>query len=130
MPIFFFIFMGLIMANLGLPALSGFIGESLVFYSLFTNASAFNYPQILSLIATLSIIFSAAYLLYILKKTCFGSLNNKLNLITDLENKQKLLLGSLLFISLFLGIFPQILLEKSKASLELVEINLRKTSIQ
>ncbi len=126
MPVFFFIFMGLIMANLGLPALSGFIGESLVFYALFSNASDFSYPQVLGLIATLSIIFSAVYMLYILKNAFFGSLGIKISSqTTDLAISQKLLLGSLLFMSLFLGIYPQILIEKSKPSLESI-IELKK----
>ncbi|MDJ0625879.1 MAG: NuoM family protein [Candidatus Caenarcaniphilales bacterium] len=111
MPIFFFFFLALAMANLGLPALSGFVGESLVFYSAF-SADVPTYVKLSAAFSTIGVIITAAYMLWLAKKIFFGNEMPKWSNLTDLKSSEVLVLSSFLALSLFLGIYPRALTDK------------------
>lgn len=112
MPIFFFLFLGLAMANLGLPALSGFVGESMVFYSAFTSSSAFSLVQWAAVASTIGVVITAGYMLWLGKRLFFGVEIPKWSAFTDLNLSEKTILGSLLGATLLLGVLPRLLTDK------------------
>lgn len=121
MPILFFLFLGLGMANLGLPSMSGFIGESMVFYGAFlTGTLTFGTMQIIALIGTLGLIITTAYMLWLGKRIFFGEtclINGQNPEKFEKTRKSEIfVLSGLLCLSLLFGCLPSILnsrLEKS-----------------
>lgn len=102
----FFLFFSL--ANCGLPGTSGFIGE------FFVIASASYYSLPIAALMGLSLVLSAAFSLYMVKRIFFGQITNpKLEACLDLENKEVFLLSLLAGGVLFLGLYPTILLHYS-----------------
>jgi NADH-quinone oxidoreductase subunit M len=116
MPCLFFIFLGLAMANLGLPALSGFVGESLVFYSLFSTALQIPTAQISGALSTIGVIITAAYMLWLVKRIFFGAELSKWANLTDIKHSEKVALLVLLLGSLCLGVYPRFLNDKVEAA--------------
>ncbi|MDX1917556.1 MAG: NADH-quinone oxidoreductase subunit M [Candidatus Caenarcaniphilales bacterium] len=107
MPYLFFLFLGLAMANLGLPALSGFIGESLVFYGIFGDlATSFN-VKLAAGISTIGIIITAGYMLWLGRRLFFGEPLAKWSALTDIRPSEGVVLFSLLLFSLVLGSYPK-----------------------
>jgi NADH-quinone oxidoreductase subunit M len=102
MPIFAAFFMLFAMANAGLPATSGFVGEFMVIMA----ATQVNFWY--AAIAATTLIFGAAYTLWMYKRVVFGEVSNpKVEAMTDL-NKRELLLMTILAVSvLFMGLYPK-----------------------
>lgn len=113
MPIYATIFLIFIMANIGLPGTSGFIGEFLTLIGSFkTNAGAV-------IFATLGIVLSACYALTLYKDIMFGSLvKEKLKAVVDLSLREKILLFPLVASTLFLGIYPMAMINTISCSVE------------
>ncbi len=102
MPVFAAFFMLFAMANAGLPATSGFVGEFMVIMA----ATKVNFWY--AAIAATTLIFGAAYTLWMYKRVVFGEVSNpKVEAMTDL-NKRELLLMTILAVSvLFMGLYPK-----------------------
>ncbi len=99
-------------ASLGLPGFSGFIAELLVFLGAFKSEWL---PPWFALTATFGLILGAGYYLWTLQRMFLGTFSLKFpewkaNLKT-LSFSEKLLLSSLAFLTLLLGIFPSLLLD-------------------
>lgn len=92
------------MASLGLPGLSGFVGEFLCLLGTFLT-----FPVITG-ISCLGIVLAAAYLLRMIQKVLLGTLNPKWQGLTEVNSRELFTLIPLLVIVIFLGIFPQSLL--------------------
>ena len=80
MPKYAIVFMIFTLGAIGLPGTSGFIGEFLILLS------AFKKNILVASIASLGIIFAAAYMLWLYKRVVFGKLlNNELKNMIDLN---------------------------------------------
>ncbi|MCL4479400.1 MAG: NADH-quinone oxidoreductase subunit M [Deltaproteobacteria bacterium] len=88
------------MASLGLPGLSGFIGEALVFLGTFKA-----YPVIV-IISALGVIFTAGYFLWAYQRVFFGPANEKYKGIADINGRELFTLIPLALVTIFLGIYP------------------------
>jgi proton-translocating NADH-quinone oxidoreductase chain M len=130
MPILFFLFLGLAMANLGLPALSGFIGESLVFYGAFTSLNKLSVVQWSAAVSTIGVIITAAYMLWLGKRIFFGEILEKWLGLPDVRLAETVVLGTLLAGSLFLGIYPRFLSDKTEPLSNRLEQNILEAKIQ
>ena len=64
-------------AAIGLPSMSGFISEALVFIGAFGVDTL----RILTMISTLGILLGAAYMLWTFQRIFFGPLNEKMGII-------------------------------------------------
>ena len=118
MPIYASVFMIFMLASVGLPGTSGFVGEFLVI------VGAFKFSSFIAIGAALGIILSAIYMLYLYKRMIFGIISNeKLNDILDLDIREKIILIPLLISVILIGIFPNIFLEPMRNSIELIIIN-------
>ncbi|MDX1920134.1 MAG: NADH-quinone oxidoreductase subunit M [Candidatus Caenarcaniphilales bacterium] len=116
MPAFFFLFLALSMANLGLPLLSGFVGESMIFYSAFTSQEVLSGLQISAALSTIGVIITAGYMLWLAKRMFFGEELPKWSGLKDLVFSEKLVLFGFFFMSLILGVYPKLLTDKVEAS--------------
>tara|TARA_A100001037_G_scaffold306712_1_gene354401 strand:- start:12282 stop:13787 length:1506 start_codon:yes stop_codon:yes gene_type:complete len=91
------------LASLGLPSTSGFISELLIFFS------AFNVFPIYTIIGVTGIVLTAGYILWMLQRTFFGKLNERYESLSDVDTLQSLSIYLLVFLILFVGIYPSIL---------------------
>jgi len=99
------------LANTGLPGTSGFVGEFLVIIASFK--ASFWY----ALAASTTLVLSAAYTLWLVKRVIFGPVaNHHVAELTDLNGREFLVLGMLAVFVLLLGIWPAPLLEVMSAS--------------
>ena len=118
MPRFSVVFMIFMLASVGLPGTSGFIGEFLIILG------AFKFSTTIALFSASGIILGAVYMLYLYKNVIFGNLNNeKLKEILDLDLREKIILYPLIIIIIIIGIFPNIFLDPMRLSLELIISN-------
>jgi NADH-quinone oxidoreductase subunit M len=87
-------------ASMGLPGLSGFISELLVFLG------AFQSYKWLTFLAALGIILTAGYLLWMIKRVFLGAVNEKYAEMPDISARELLTLAPIGIIVLALGIYP------------------------
>ncbi|CUI04388.1 NADH-quinone oxidoreductase subunit M [Massilia sp. P8910] len=89
------------MANCGLPATSGFIGE----FTVILGAVQFNFW--IGLLAGTALIFGAAYSLWMVKRVVFGDIANKhVAELTDLNKREFFMLGVLAIAVIGMGLYP------------------------
>ena len=111
MPRYSVVLMIFTLAAIGLPGTSGFIGEFLVLLGVFQKSF------IVAAIASLGVIFAAAYMLWLYKRVIFGSLINKRLLkIADLNRSEIFILWSLVIPILFFGFYPKPLINTVEVS--------------
>ena len=113
MPKYSILFMLFTLAALGLPGTSGFIGEFLILMG------AFKDNFLVAVIASLGVIFGAAYMLWLYRRVVFGNLINKdlLN-ISDLDKSEKFILWCLAIPVLFFGFYPEPLINTIEISVK------------
>ncbi len=118
MPIFAALMMLFVLANVGLPGTSGFVGELLVIIGAFQENIWF------AVIAATTLIFGAAYSLRMYKRVIYGKIvNEAVATLKDLNMNEKLVLGLIAFFVLLLGVWPYPLLEITQPSIQrLIEL--------
>lgn len=107
MPKTFAVFLLAAMANLGLPGLSGFVGESLVFYGAFSASLTDNVFKIATACASLGVVLTAAYMLWTNQRVFYGPLKEKWATLKDLRVTEMLILAVLLGLALVYGLYPK-----------------------
>jgi NADH-quinone oxidoreductase subunit M len=111
MPLYAAAFMVFTLANVGLPGTSGFVGEFL------TLIGTFKVSIWTATFATLGVILSAGYALWLYRKMIFGVLDKpKLAAIKDLDYREMITLGPLAILTILFGIFPKPILDMSAVS--------------
>jgi len=89
------------MANAGLPATSGFVGEFMVILA------AFRADFWIAFVAALTLILGAAYTLWMVKRVIFGPVANpQVAALSDLDRREWLVLGALALAVLVMGLWP------------------------
>ena len=111
MPKYLGVFMLAFFASMGLPGMSGFISEMMVFIG------AFQVYKVYTIIAIGGIIITAAYLLWTLQRMFFGDTNPKYVDIPDINARELFTLVPLGIIVIFLGIHPHPILDMMNTSL-------------
>ncbi|EHP44049.1 NADH:ubiquinone oxidoreductase subunit M [Cupriavidus basilensis OR16] len=90
------------MANCGLPATSGFVGEFMVIL----GAVKFNFW--IGLLAATALILGAAYSLWMVKRVIFGDVVHKhVAELVDLNKREFFMLGLLAIMTLYMGLYPK-----------------------
>jgi NADH-quinone oxidoreductase subunit M len=101
MPVFAALFMLFAMANSGLPGTSGFVGEFLVIMG------AVNTSVWYAAAAATTLVFGAAYTLWMYKRVMFGAVaNHHVAELADLNGREFLVLGLLALAVLVMGVWP------------------------
>jgi len=103
MPVFSFMMIFFLMANSGLPGTSGFVGEFLVI------TSSLGSDFLIAMLAASSLILSASYSLKIGKNVLFGENKDNIQTYCDCKKNEKIVLGILIILIVYLGITPDIL---------------------
>ncbi|MCR2746621.1 NADH-quinone oxidoreductase subunit M [Limnobacter parvus] len=102
MPKFAAFFLLFAMANAGLPATSGFVGEFMVILG------AVKYNFWIGLLAATTLIFGAAYSLWMYKRVVFGEVaNDDVKKLTDVNSREFMMLGALAVLVMAMGLYPK-----------------------
>jgi len=111
MPAYALTFMIFMLASVGLPGTSGFVGEFLVL------VGAFQANTWVALLAASGMILGAAYMLYLYRRVIFGIMTKKdLLAILDLNWREKVVFAPLIVLTLWMGIYPAPFLDIMSAS--------------
>ncbi|MEL6507591.1 MAG: NADH-quinone oxidoreductase subunit M [Pseudomonadota bacterium] len=118
MPLYAFLFLFFTMGNVGLPGTSGFIGEFL------SMAGAFRTNTWVAFFAAFGVILSAAYALRLYREVVFGELTkDNLMAITDVDQRELIMLGVLMAFALYLGVYPSAALSVFSAPVDFIISN-------
>jgi NADH-quinone oxidoreductase subunit M len=113
MPKFAAFFMLFSMANAGLPATSGFVGEFMVIL----GAVKFNFW--VGMAAAVTLILGAAYTLWMYKRVVFGAItNHHVAELSDIGVREFLILAVLAACVLLMGLYPYPFTEVMHASVD------------
>jgi NADH-quinone oxidoreductase subunit M len=106
MAIFFVV---IALANIALPLTNAFAGEFLMFNGVF-GSMVTKYNVWFTVLAGLSIIFAAIYTLNMIRKVFYGESNALTSAAVDIRLNEKLVLGVIVVLIFWLGVYPQSLL--------------------
>ncbi len=126
MPVYALTFMLFMLASVGLPGTSGFIGEVLVIVGVFQINSW------VALLAATGMILGAAYMLWLYRRVVFGALERKdLLALRDMRVNEVVAFAPLVLLALFMGIYPSFFIEPMQASIDnlLVQIGASGTEL-
>jgi len=118
MPWFSTLFVIASLSSIGLPFLNGFVGEFLIMLGSWTS-TAVSHPWIVTMLAGTGVIWAAVYMLWMLQRVVFGTKTSEVNArLSDLNAREIGLMLPLLGLMLFMGVYPQTFLSRSRASIE------------
>jgi NADH-quinone oxidoreductase subunit M len=100
MPVAAAFFSLFVIGSLGLPGLSGFVGEFLIL------VGTFQYAKVIAVIASVGVVLGAAYLLWMYQRTMFQATNEKWLSLKDLNAREILTLLPLVGMAVWIGIYP------------------------
>jgi NADH-quinone oxidoreductase subunit M len=101
------------MASLGLPGMSGFISEFMIFVGSFSS-----FPILVG-IAVLGVVLTAAYILRMVQRVFLGEFDAaKWDGLTEINLRETLCVAPLIVLTIFVGVYPKPLSDLMKATLE------------
>jgi NADH-quinone oxidoreductase subunit M len=111
MPKYAFAFMVFMLASVGLPGTSGFVGEFLVL------VGAFQVNTWAAFLATTGTILAAAYMLYLYRRVVFGKITREdVRTMLDLTPREIAIFAPLILLVLWMGIYPASFLKPMQPS--------------
>jgi NADH-ubiquinone oxidoreductase chain 4 len=119
MPLFSILFFILCLGNCGVPLTLNFVGEFMSLYGVFERL------PLLGIFACSSIVFSAAYTIYMFNRIVFGG---KYTILlddnrSDVNKREFFILLTLVVLTVVLGIYPAPILEGLHFSVSLLIYN-------
>ena len=115
-------FMLVMLSSVGLPGLNGFVGEYL------SMLGAWQTHRWWAVVAVFGVILAAFYLLWAYQRVFHGEPTGDNESMTDLKTGQRWLMASFVAIIVFLGVYPQPVLERITPSVERVVTQLERHS--
>jgi NADH-quinone oxidoreductase subunit M len=113
MPRYAVVFMLMMLASVGLPGTSGFVGEFLIL------VGAFQDNTWVALLATIGIILGAAYMLWLYRRVVFGKITREdVKGMLDLSPRELAIFAPLVLVVLWMGIYPASFLNVISVSVE------------
>lgn len=114
-PLFATIFLIVSLSSIGLPGLNGFIGEFLILLGAFQSDILSTW--LFAVFAASGVIFAAVYLLWMYQRVFFGPVKHtKLESLTDMNQREMIVLIPILLFIVWIGIYPSTFLELTEAS--------------
>ena len=111
MPMFATVFVITALASIGLPGLSGFVGEFLALLGTFQT-----HPWV-ALLGTTGVIFAAYYMLPMVQRMWFNALDKDVNrTLPDLSGRELTVLVPLVAGMIWLGVYPKPFLERMEVT--------------
>jgi NADH-quinone oxidoreductase subunit M len=126
MPVYATLFVITTMASIGLPFLSGFVGEFLTMVGMFQSqilsvAGGLNLNYIAAMLAGTGVIFAAVYLLWMVQRVFFGMVTNDKNkTLADLSWREIGLMVPLLILMVYMGVFPKPFINRAEPSIKML----------
>ncbi len=121
MPVLAGLFVAASMANVGLPGLSGFVGEFLIFLGAYRSGFHGGFPvfQTLFWVVILAIVFTAVYYLWLVQMVFYGPVKDPhfKEEIKDGKFIEILPIAYLLAVSLAVGLYPKPFVALSNATI-------------
>ncbi len=114
LPVYTGITMFAMLASLGLPGLMGFVAEFFIFLG------SFGIFPILTAVAVLGVVITAAMFLWTIQRIFLGSFNTRWTGLVDMDTREKIALVPLAALMLIFGIYPKPLLDIINAAMKLV----------
>ncbi|MFO1039980.1 MAG: NADH-quinone oxidoreductase subunit M [Geminicoccaceae bacterium] len=112
MPAYALVFMLFMLASVGLPGTSGFVGEVLVIVGVYQVSSW------VALFAATGMILGAAYMLWLYRRVIFGALvKDNLKVLLDLRPNEVVAFAPLLALAIVMGVYPSLFLDPMHASI-------------
>jgi NADH-quinone oxidoreductase subunit M len=111
-PTLAILLVGFALANIALPLTNAFVGEFLMFNSLF------QYNVWVGAAAGVSIILAAIYTLNMVQKVAYGEVSTQINQMQTINKPAQIVLIVLLIIVFVTGVFPQPLFDLTADSLQ------------
>jgi NADH-quinone oxidoreductase subunit M len=117
MPIFTTFFLLVTLSSIGLPLTNGFVGEFLILNG--TYGSGFTWGRTLACVATLGVLLSAVYLLWMVKRVFWGPANagedsGTARLQGDLNGREIAVMVPIVVLIFWMGLHPQTFLAPSE----------------
>jgi NADH-quinone oxidoreductase subunit M len=102
MPAYGFVFMIFMLASVGLPGTSGFVGEFLVLLG------TFRVSTLEAFLTGTALFLGAMYMLYLYRRVIFGTITrDEVRAMLDLSPREKFVFAPLLILVLWMGIYPE-----------------------
>jgi NADH-quinone oxidoreductase subunit M len=127
MPIYTTFFVITAMSSIGLPFLNGFVGEFLTMIGMWTSTTlatidGLNMNYVAAMFAGTGVIFAAVYLLWMVQRVFFGKITNPKNRgLLDLSWREIGLMIPLLFLMVYMGVYPKPFLNASRESVAAIQ---------
>jgi NADH-quinone oxidoreductase subunit M len=124
MPVYATLFVITTMASIGLPFLSGFVGEFLTMVGMFQSqallvANGANWNYIAAMFAGTGVIFATVYLLWMVQRVFFGKVTNDKNrILADLSWREIGLMVPLVALMVYMGVFPKPFINRADTSIK------------
>jgi|TARA_B110000971_G_C19992022_1_gene492418 proton-translocating NADH-quinone oxidoreductase chain M len=107
MPLFIPIFLMFMFANAALPGTCNFIGEFLILTGIFQD------NLFITILSATSVVLSAVYSLWLFNRIAYGNLKVQyIKQFYDINYREFMVLVPLIFLTIFLGVFPDAILNK------------------
>ncbi len=101
MPKYALVFMVFMLASVGLPGTSGFVGEFLIL------TGVFQVNTWVSLLSATGVILGATYMLYLYRRVVYGELTkDDVKAMLDLSPREIAIFGPLVFVVMWMGVYP------------------------
>ena len=126
MKVFAAILLIITLSSIGLPGTNGFVGEFLILAGMFREAlsgpAGFKALGIaLGVVAATGIVLGAVYMLTMVRKVLFGPIVHDENrTLKDVNLREFVVLGSLVVLVFWIGIYPKPFLARTEASVKLL----------
>lgn len=105
-PVYTFVLSVAALGSLGLPGMSGFIAEFMTFVGAFFVWKPF------TIAAVMTIVITAAYILYMMQRVLLGPFNEKWKeQMTEINGRELLSVIPLLVLTFVLGVYPRLLID-------------------
>ncbi len=129
MPRYATVFMVFMLASVGLPGTSGFVGEFLALLG------AFQVNTTVAALAATGVVLGAAYMLYLYRAVVFGPLEHAdVKKMTDINAREICMFVPMVVLVLWMGIYPSTVLDTVgpavRKTITLHDVGLERTQIQ
>jgi NADH-quinone oxidoreductase subunit M len=127
MPVYSALFLVVTLSSIALPLLNGFVGEFLVLVGTFAS-SQLPHARLFASLGAIGMILSAVYMLWMYQRVIFGEITNPENKkLADINFRERLVLAPIVILIFIMGIYPNLFLSRSEASVKLIQADFNKT---
>lgn len=121
MPVYSALFLVVTFSSIALPLLNGFVGEFLILIGTYTS-TALAHAKLFGSLASLGMILSAVYMLWMYQRVIYGEVNNPANRkLADLNFREKFVLAPLIALIFVMGIYPSLFLSRSDSAIQSIK---------